>query len=118
MHWAIRLHDDFGREFDELPPQVCDEVRAIMLLLREYGPRLRRPHADTLKGSRHANMKELRFQAADGVWRVTYAFDPNREAILLAAGDKSGCSEQNFYRKLIAKSDVRYDAHLRTLKQM
>ena len=71
MHWSIRLHDDFGREFDELPPQVCDEARAIMLLLREYGPRLRRPHADTLKGSRHANMKELRFQAADGVWRVT-----------------------------------------------
>ena len=55
---------------------------------------------------------------ADGGWRVTYAFDPNREAILLAAGDKSGCSEQHFYRQLIAKSDVRYDAHLRTLKQM
>lgn len=88
-----------------------------MALLGEYGPRLGRPHADTLNGSRHANMKELRFKAAGGAWRVTYAFDPNRRAILLIAGDKSGMSEQRFYRQLIAKSDARYDAHLATLKR-
>jgi len=45
---------------------------------------------DTLKGSRYANMKELRFSAADGEWRVAFAFDPRRAAILLVAGDKSG----------------------------
>jgi hypothetical protein len=59
------------------------------------------PRADTLNGSRHANMKELTFNAGDGVWPVAFAFDPNREAILLAAGDKSGVSEKRFYRQLI-----------------
>ena len=70
----------------------------------------------TLNGSRHANMKELRFQAADGVWRVAFAFDPERKAILLVAGDKSGISERRFYRQLIKKADGRFDTHLDRLK--
>ncbi len=53
-----------------------------------------RPRVDTLKGARHANLKELRFEASDGVWRVALAFDPRRRGILLAAGDKSGGSER------------------------
>ena len=67
---------------------------------------------DTLNGSRHANMKELRFSAADGEWRVAFAFDPKRKAILLVAGDKSGGSEKRFYRELIRKAAERFDAHL------
>lgn len=73
-------------------------------LLQQFGPQLKRPHADTLNDSRHANMKELRFKAADGVWRVAFAFDPRRKAILLVAGDKSGGSERRFYRELIQKA--------------
>lgn len=64
------------------------------------------PRIDTvkaLKASRHANMKELRFSAADGEWRVAFAFDPNRIAILLVAGDKSGASTKGFHRELIRK---------------
>lgn len=57
-------------------------------------------------------MKELRFSADDGVWRVAFAFDPERNAILLAAGDKSGVSEKRFYKTLIAKADKRYQGHL------
>lgn len=72
---------------------------------------------DTLNGSRHKNMKELRFAAADGEWRVAFAFDPKRKAILLVAGDKSGGSEKRFYRQLIAKADERFDAHLGRLKR-
>lgn len=117
VHFRVRFHDDFDAEFAELPEAVQDALLALMALLREYGPWLGRPHADTLNGSRHANMKELRFRAADGVWRVTYAFDPKRQAILLMAGDKSGSREQRFYRQLIDKSDARYDAHLATLKE-
>ena len=64
------------------------------------------------KGSRHPNMKELRFDAADGVWRVAFAFDPERKAILLAAGDKTGGSDARFYRRLIAKADERFADHL------
>ena len=71
---------------------------------------------DTLNGSRHANMKELRFHADNGVWRVAFAFDPQRKAILLAAGNKSGVSERRFYRQLIDKADERFDTHLDRLK--
>lgn len=76
-----------------------------------------RPRVDTLKGSRHANIKELRFSAADGEWRVAFAFDTKRKAILLVAGDKSGVSEKTFYKQLITKADKRFDAHLNRVKQ-
>jgi len=83
----------------ELSAPVQDELFALMGLLKQYGPKLGRPHADTLNDSEHANMKELRFKADGGVWRVTYAFDPKREAILPAAGDKSGVSEKRFSKQ-------------------
>ena len=86
-------------------------------LLQGYGPQLGRPHADTLKRSKHANMKELRFSSAGGVWRVAFAFDPRRQAIVLAAGDKAGVSEERFYKRLIAKADKRYAAHLQRLSK-
>ena len=62
-------------------------------------------------------MKELRCDAQDGVWRVAFAFDPHRHAILLVAGDKSGGSERRFYRQLIATADQRFDRHLERLKK-
>ena len=72
---------------------------------------------DTLNDSRHTNMKELQFSAKDGKWRVAFAFDPKRQAVLLAAEDKSGGSEKRFYRRLIHKADERFDAHLARLKE-
>jgi hypothetical protein len=63
----------------------------------------------------YTNMKELRFRASGGVWRVAFAFDPERDAILLVAGDKSGGSEKTFYRRLIEKADKRYKEHLEGL---
>ena len=89
-----------------------DELLASAKLLARFGPQLGRPHADTLNDSSFANMKELRFEADDGVWRVAFAFDPGRQAILLVAGDKSGGSEKRFYRSLITKADRRYQLHL------
>jgi hypothetical protein len=62
-------------------------------------------------------MKELRFDAADGVWRVAFAFDPNRKAVLLVCGDKSGGSEKRFYRQLMERADARFDAHLARIKK-
>ena len=62
-------------------------------------------------------MKELRFDAADGVWRVAFAFDPKRNAVLLIAGDKSGGGEKRFYRQLIAKADERFEEHLARSKR-
>ncbi len=75
---------------------VQDQLLACVALLEQFGPQLGRPRADTLNDSRHANMKELRFEAGDGVWRAAFAFDPNRKAILLVAADKSGGSERRF----------------------
>jgi hypothetical protein len=72
---------------------------------------------DTLNGSRHANIKELRFDAADGIWRFAFAFDPKRRAIILCGGDKSGGSEKRFYRQLIDKADDRFDARVAAVKK-
>ncbi len=93
-----------------------DAILARALLLEREGPSLGRPHADTRVGSRHANMKELRCAAGGGVWRIAFAFDPSRQALLLVAGDKSGVSEKRFYRQLIARADDRFDRHLAKLK--
>jgi hypothetical protein len=115
--WEILFHEEFEPEFDALPEDVQNELLAHAKLLQQFGPQLGRPRADTLNGSRHANMKELRFDAADGVWRVAFAFDPNRKAVLLVCGDKSGGSEKRFYRQLIEKADTRFDAHLARIKR-
>ena len=112
MSWRAYFHPDFKAEFDKLPSAIQDELLASLVPLRVYGPALGRPEVDTLKGSAHANMKELRFRAGGGVWRVAFAFDPARAAILLAAGDKSGVSEKKFYKRLIEKADRRYKEHL------
>jgi hypothetical protein len=112
MAWQIVFHPRFAVEVDELPIAVQQSLFAFAELLAEFGPQLKRPHCDTLSGSRHANMKELRFDADDGVWRVAFAFDPLRQAILLTGGDKSGVKSARFYKALIAKADARYDEHL------
>lgn len=117
MKWEVEFHRDFDPEFDALPEEVQDTLRAHALLLEQFGPQLGRPRVDTLNGSRHAHMKELRFDAADGVWRVAFAFDPKRRAVLLVAGDKSGGGEKRFYRQLIAKADERFDEHLSRAKK-
>jgi hypothetical protein len=82
------------------------------IALLEVGPTLKRPHVETLSGSTYANMKELRFSASDGIWRVAFAFDPDRSAILLVAGDKSGGSQKRFYQQLIETADRRFKQHL------
>jgi hypothetical protein len=112
MPWIVRFSDEFEGEFLAVQREVQDELLATARLLMDYGPALGRPYVDTLKGSKHANMKELRFDAAGGVWRVAFAFDPRRQGVLLVAGDKSGVSENRFYRRLIARADKRYATHL------
>ena len=96
---------------------VQTELLAVAKLLAEFGPHLGRPYVDTLKGSKHANMKEMRFSAADGM-ACAFAFDPERNAIVLVAGDKSGGSHKRFYKQLIAKADTRFSDHLESLKSV
>lgn len=86
-------------------------------LLAQFGPQLGRPRVDTLKGSTHANMKELRFDAGGGVWRVAFAFDIKRQAILLVAGDKCGVAQRRFNKRLIVKADARFIDHLARIEK-
>ena len=117
MCWNVEFYPKFAQEFSDLSEAVQDALLAEVGMLEKYGPLLNRPHVDTLNGSKHSNMKELRFKADNGVWRVAFAFDPKRQAILLIAGDKSGMSEQRFYKQLITKADERFDNHLTQLEE-
>ena len=115
--WIVEFHPAFDAEFDALADAVQDEMLAQATLLDHLGPSLGRPRVDTLGGSRHANMKELRFDADRGVWRVAFAFDPERRAILLVAGDKRGANQRRFYKRLIRQADQRFDDHLGRLRR-
>lgn len=114
--WHVATTAAFDEWFADLDEDGQAELIAKVELLKMLGPKLGRPHADTLNGSKHANMKELRADTADKVLRVAFAFDPNRAAILLVAGDKSGVGQKRFYQQLIARADKLFDAHLRALK--
>ncbi len=115
--WTVELAPEFEPELPAMAADVRIELLAQARVIERFGPTTGRPRVDTLNASKHANMKELRFDAEGGVWRVAFAFDPRRRAILLVAGDKSGRSEQAFYRRLIATADARFDAHLERLKR-
>jgi hypothetical protein len=116
MKWTVKFLDEFEPEFYDLPQEVKDEMLAEASFVEMLGPETGRPHVDKLHGSDHANMKELRFEAANGEWRVAFAFDPKRQAVLLVAGDKTGVSEKKFYKRLIEKADERYSRHVEKLK--
>ncbi len=115
MMWEVEFTDEFGQWWDSLSEKEQDALAASVMLLRQLGPGLPRPHTDTVKGSRHTNMKELRTQCQGRPIRTFYAFDPRRLAILLIGGDKTG--NDRFYEEMIPLADRLYDEHLRLLKE-
>lgn len=117
VSWTVLFHEDFHTEFSGLDDDLQDELLAHARLLAEFGPNLGRPTVDTLKGSRHANMKELRLSWAGEFWRVAFAFDPLRQAVMLVGGDKGGADQRRFYKRLIQVADDRYGDHLSTLQK-
>lgn len=113
--WEIEYTDDFGDWWDSLAEDEQDSVRFGVELLIMNGPSLGRPHVDTVSGSKHANMKELRTQHRGRPLRTFFAFDPRRAAILLIGGDKTG--NQRFYDEMIPVADRLYDEHLEQLEE-
>lgn len=109
--WAVEFHPEFDPEFMQLPEAIQQMILARADLLRKFGPQFGRPQVGTLKGSKHPNMKELRFHADGGAWRIAFAFDLKRRAILLVGGNKSGVAKDRFYRNLIEVADRRFDQH-------
>lgn len=118
MIWDVQFHDEFDAEFEALTEEVQDNLLAAAKAIQIAGPKAGRPHVDTLAGSKHVNMKELRFTAHGGreVWRAAFAFDPERAAIVLVAGSKQGKNQKLFYKRLIKIADGRFDSHLRQAK--
>jgi hypothetical protein len=102
MKWEVEFDQRFEAEFDVLTQAVQNELLAQARLIEQFGPTLGRPTVDTLNGSAHANMKELRFYVDNGVWRIAFAFDPQRKAILLVGRNKSGVNERRFTSSLSA----------------
>ncbi len=98
MPWTVRTTQEYDRWSQTLSDAVKAAIRGRVRSLKDRGPELPRPYADTLKGSRHANMKELRVQQAGEPYRIFFAFDPSRAAILLIGGNKAG--DKRFYKRI------------------
>ena len=113
--WKVEFHDEFAPEFRKFSNEIQDTIFKLLNKLGKFGHQLGRPDVDTLNGSRYPNMKELRFNVADEEWRVAFAFDLKREAILLVGASKSGISQKRFYSGLIRIADERFARHLVTI---
>jgi hypothetical protein len=90
VEWEVEYTDEFAAWWDSLTEDEQVDVNAKVILLQKTGPNLAHPHADVIRSSRHPNMKELRIQHAGRPYRILFAFDPRRFAILLIGGDKTG----------------------------
>lgn len=115
MTWAVEYTDEFGAWWDSLTAAEQESVDVSVRLLEAMGPQLPFPHSSGVKGSRHGHMRELRIQHAGRPYRVLYAFDPRRAAILLIGGDKTG--NDRWYDVNVPIADRLYDEHLRELEK-
>jgi hypothetical protein len=112
MGWEVETTDEYDAWFLEQGADGQVSIQMKVEVLKEYGPHLPRPHADTLKGSKLSNLKELRTQSATSVFRVAFLFDEERKAVLLIGGDKKGKNEKRFYRNLIKQAEEIYQQYL------
>ncbi len=112
--WEVEYTNEFELWWQGLTEDQQENIVVSVQLLRNIGPSLPRPYADTVKGSRYSNMRELRTQSKGLPIRTFYAFDPRRCAILLIGGDKTG--DNRFYEKMIPQADRLYDEHLKELE--
>lgn len=112
--WTVIFSPLFDAWLEKQEEGLQERVLADLLNLQVYGPSLSRPYTDTVKGSKHKNMKELRIQYAGRPVRAFYAFDPLRCAIVLCAGDKS--HDKRFYARMIRIADEAFSQHLSSLE--
>lgn len=113
--WEIEYTDEFGAWWDDLNVGEQEDVGAVVDLLDMYGPQLPYPYSSGIDSSRHSHMRELRPQHRGKPYRVLYAFDPRRVALLLIGGDKTG--DERWYEKNVPIADRLYDEHLRQLER-
>ena len=116
MTWEVITRTLFDVWYEKQTDDVQEEIAAYLLILEEIGPQLGRPHADQVKASEYKNMKELRVQVGGHPFRAFFAFDPERKAIVLCAGDKKGEDEKLFYKRMIKIADAEFTSHLASLE--
>lgn len=110
MGWRVELTDEFGEWYVALDVAIQDDIDRTVGLLEAKGPQLPFPYSSGITGSRHAHMRELRIQSGGDPYRVFYAFDPRRTAILLIGGNKTG--DDRFYERMMPIADQLYDTYL------
>jgi hypothetical protein len=115
MAWEVEFTDEFGVWWDSLLADEQDSIDFGVRLLQERGPYLKRPYADTVHGSKHSNMKELRCQHEGRPYRILFVFDPRRVGVLLIGGDKTG--NPRWYEEFVPRADAIYEKHLSDLSQ-
>jgi hypothetical protein len=113
MAWTVEFSDEFGEWWDSLNAAEQKSVDFTVRLLQALGPALKMPHSSGVEISRHTHMRELRIQHEGRPYRVLYAFDPRRAAMLLIGGDKTG--NDRWYEEYVPLADAIYDRHLREL---
>jgi hypothetical protein len=112
MVWAITLEPTFAQWLKALDDDSRKAIGVDIETLKLLGPQLGRPTVDTLKGSKFDNMKELRTNSQNHVYRCAFAFDLRREARLLVGGNKQGVNQRRFYADLIKQADMLFEQHL------
>jgi hypothetical protein len=112
MAWEIEFTEQAEAWYMNLEPKDADRIGAAIDELASAGPTLGRPFVDSVKASRHHNMKELR--SVGGHLRTLFAFDPRRHAVVLVGGDKKN-DWSGWYERNIPVADRLYDQHLRDL---
>jgi len=112
--WEVEFTDEFQEWWYSLNAAEQKSVDFTVSLLQEVGPMLKMPHSSGVEMSRHRHMRELRVQHEGRPYRVLYAFDPRRTAILLIGGDKTG--NDRWYEEYVPRADSIYDRHLRELE--
>jgi len=113
--WEVEYTDELGAWWADLTEAEQESIDASVRLLEEKGPHLGFPHTSRIEGSKHARMRELRVQHEGRPYRILYAFDPRRCAILLLGGDKTG--HDRWYEVQVPIADRLYDAHIETLRK-
>jgi hypothetical protein len=115
MGWAIETSAEFKMWYEGLSDDEQEDVDFSIEILEQRGHNLGRPHVDSVYGSRHSNLKELRIQHRGRPYRVLFAFDPRQVAYLILGGDKTG--DNRWYEKSIKAADKIYDRHLAEIKR-
>lgn len=113
--WEVEFTDEFEQWWGDLDEGEQDAIDRVVLMLMKAGPALGRPYVDTIEASRHPHMKELRSQHGGQPYRVLFAFDPRRAAILLIGGNKTG--DKRWYDRMIPIADRLYQEHLEELRK-